>query len=134
MALIDLDDDDEFEAATAAGISVTPGAIVVAIDQFGEEIGPMANIPLSEATASLVSEALSQDLGVKFATDGDGKLAVTFTKASADLVNKKFTQVGDTYSLKVSPLQTLVMTCTDIEYTTVAGNQVPAHVYWTFSV
>jgi hypothetical protein len=135
MAMIDLDEDEEFEAATNTAITAkSSGTILVAIDQFGEEIGPKTNVPASSASAILVSEAVSQDLDVSFETDANGYLIVNSNKKPVDLFAKKVTQVGDAYTLKVSPLQTLVMTCTDIEYTTVAGNQVPAHVYWTFSV
>ena len=135
MAMIDLDEDEEFEAGTDAAITaVSSGTILVAIDQFGEEIGPKKDVPASSASAILVSEAVSQDLGVSFETDANGYLIVSSNKAPVDGAAGKITQVGDAYALKVSPLQTLVMTCTDIEYITVGNNKVPNHIYWTFSV
>ena len=115
MTGIDLDDETEFtvNAGTPLALATGSNVTVVAIDQFGEDIEGMAvntgrAIP---ATAHLVSEVLSIDQGVEIEViDNDIKITNNGT-----LVDRAM--VGDYYTVKINPLQTLVLTCTDRDTT-----------------
>jgi len=115
MTGIDLDDETEFtvNADTPLALATGSGVTVVAIDQFGEDIDgmPVNTGRAIPATAHLVSEVLSVDQQVAIEVINND-IEITNGGLDADLA-----MVGDYYTVKINPLQTLVLTCTDKDAT-----------------
>ena len=126
MTGIDLDGETEFEVntGTALQIHANSGATVVAIDQFGEDVNNYkVTLPVPvKATAHLVSEVLSKDQEVEVAVTNN-EVEIT---ATAGALKANNAMAGDYYTVKINPLQTLVLTCTDKD---TAGNTT-----WSLSI
>ena len=126
MTGIDLDGETEFTVNSPSELSVIAagsGATVVAIDQFGEDIDdmPVNTGRAIPATAHLVSEVLSIDQEVKVEVQANEIIITNGTGKTANMA-----MAGDYYTVKINPLQTLVLTCTDKD---TAGNTT-----WSLSI